>query len=108
MKTLSEIVKLLNELKIIQKKMDWAESLPDNVWKEHFFEQYEEVKHNLDVDTHRWYETSVTVIKINDGLMGIRHITNMFSEQSDPEDIYFTMEFFEMEPVTVISYQEKK
>lgn len=100
-----ELLTKLSELNITQTKSDWAENLPEDIWKEYFFGKYDEVAYGLEVDTHRWYETSIDVIKIYDRFLGIRYITNMFSESQDWEDCYVTIEFMEMKEVQITSYK---
>lgn len=105
MKKFNELLEKLNGLSLIQKSMDWAECLPEEIWNEHFKDNFEPLKSGLEPDAHRWYETSISVIKIYDKLLGIRHITKIYSESSSCEDCYVTIEFFEMEEVTVVSYK---
>ncbi len=104
MEKFNELLEKLNGLSIIQKSIDWEECLPQEVYDE-YFGSYFPLKSGLDIDTHRWYETSVSVIKIYDKILGIRHITNLFSEASSCSDIHFTIKFFEMKEVSVISYE---
>lgn len=105
---MKELIEKLNGLQITQTKGDWAKNIPDDIWNSHFRNNFQKIAYNLDVDTHRWYETSTTVIKLPDGLMGINYITNMFSESQDYEDCYHTIEFFEMEEFSTVSYRAKK
>jgi hypothetical protein len=108
MKKFDEMLVALKENTIVQKSMDWAESIPDEAWDKFFKnEKFTTVKSGLEVDTHRWYELSVTVIEIYGRYLGIRHISNLFSESSSVIDIYHHLEFFEMVPVTVVSYTVK-
>jgi hypothetical protein len=100
-----ELVKILNDLKITQTTGDWAECLPQDIWEDYFKGEFKEVMSGLDVDTHRWYETSVTVIKINSGYIGICFISNMFSESQDWEDCYHTITFEEMREIKITSYE---
>ena len=72
-----------------------------------FKDKYKTITHNLDIDTHRWYETSISVIEIDNTLIGVRYITNIFSESSDYEDCYVVLNFNEMEKVTIESYKIK-
>lgn len=104
MEKFNELLTKLKELKIIQTQGDWAENLPEEIWEQYFKGNFKEVKHNLDVDTHRWYETSISVIEIYGGLLGVRHITNMFSESQGFEDCYETIKFKEMKEVQTVSY----
>lgn len=99
-----ELLDKLNNLKIIQENGDWYENIPDDIWMEHFNKNFKEICSGLNVDTHRWYETSIAVIKIYDRFLGIQYITNMFSESSTYSDCYVTMKFFEMKEVQVTSY----
>lgn len=107
MEKFEKLLNELNELKIIQQSIDWAECLPENIWREHFENKFKQLASNLDPDTHRWYETSVSVVGIYDRILGIRHITNLFSESSSCEDCYVTIKFFEMQEVTIKSYAKK-
>lgn len=109
MEKFKQLLEQLQSLKLIQKKSEWQECLPEEIWDEHFNDRvnYKELKEGLSVDTHRWYETSVSVIEIYNGLLGIRHITNIFSESSGYEDCYVTIDFFEMEEVQEIAYKKK-
>ena len=107
MKNFNDLLEKLNNLRIIQKSIDWEECLPEEIWNEYFKGKCKELTSRLDVDTHRWYETSISVINIYDcdKLLGIRHITNLFSESSSCEDCYVTLKFFEMREITITSYE---
>lgn len=105
MEKFNELVKKLQELQIIQKSIDWEENLPEEIWESYFKGNYKELKSGLDVDSRRHYETSITVIEIYEKPLGIRHITNLYSESSTCEDCYVTMEFFEMEEIIIKSYK---
>jgi hypothetical protein len=100
----NELLKTLTELKIHQIYGDWTECIPEQIWDEHFEANYDFVIGELDIDKHRHFETSVSVIEIYDKYMGIRSITNVYSEQSTASDCYEYLEFFEMKPVTITTY----
>lgn len=108
MENFYELLEKLNGLKLIQTSIDWTECLPDEIWNEHFNDNFEHLKGGLEIDRHRWYETSTSVIKIYDKLLGVRHISNLFSEDSSCEDCCFTLLFFEMQEFTTISYRQIK
>jgi hypothetical protein len=94
----------LKSLEINQQHSDWAECLPDEIWKSHFSGNFEQLDRGLNVDKRRHYETSVDVIEIYGRILGIRYITNLYSEQSDYGDCCHIIEFFEMKPIQTISY----
>lgn len=104
---MKELIKKMNELKIVQKNGAWEECIPSNIWDKYFNNKHVVVAHGLSIDTHRWYELSVTVIKIAGKLMGIKYITNLFSEASSYEDCYHYLQFYEMELIKTISYKIK-
>lgn len=106
MKKFYELLEKLKNLEIVQKDINWCENLPNEIWNEHFENNFKELKSGLDVVKHRWYETSISVIEIYGKPLGIKHITNLFSESSSCEDCYVTIEFFEMEAVYVVSYKK--
>lgn len=102
----------LNKLSIKQIST-WENSIPQEVWETHFQDKdgkwnFETVSTNLDVDKHRWYETSITVIKINGGYIGIRLVSNLFSEVDSISDIEWSLIFMEMELVVTTTYIQKK
>ena len=105
MKTKNELVEELNGMKILQTS-EWQEHIPDEIWHDYFKEN--QIKHGLYVDKHRWYETTITVIQVHDGFIGVRSITQLYSESSSIEDCFFTLEFHEMNEVTTKSYEIKK
>ena len=98
----------LNKLKIMQDSIDWEECIPDDIWESEIKGRVSPVASGLEVDTRRWYETSITVFKTRGRLMGVKHITNMFSEMGSCEDMGFTLRFFEMEEVPSVTYKEIK
>lgn len=104
---MKELVQKLNDLKITQTEGDWAENIPEEIYNEYLDGSYQEVDYDLDVDTHRWYETSITVLEFPSGFVGVRYITNMFSESQDYEECYHTIEFMEMEEYVTTSYRRK-
>ena len=100
-----KLIERLNDLKILQDRGDWAECLPEDIWETYFQGNFKELAHNLEVDTHRWFETSTTVIEIDGVFMGINYITNMFSENQGYDDCFHHLEFKEMEEFTTVSYR---
>lgn len=103
---MKEIIKQLNDLKITQRSIDFLEDLPEDIYKKYF--EGKEVDNDLSVDKHRWYETSITVFEIPKGYIGVRSVTDLFSEQSSVYDMFWTLQFFEMEPIVTTTYKIKK
>ena len=66
------------------------------------------VKDNIDIDKHRWYETSISIFKCSDGLLGIRLPSQLYSESSEWSDLYSGIEFYEVEEVMEVVYKTKK
>jgi len=99
----------LQALKITQRKGEWEENIPDDIWNEYFENTpYVEVGWGISVDTHGWYETATTVISMYDKFLGIHYITNMFSENQGYKDCNVKMEFMEMKEVQTITYKRVK
>jgi hypothetical protein len=102
---MEKLIKELNDLKILQNSVDWAESLPTEIWEKYFKEKYKELNSGLDVHKHRWYETSISVIEIDNKILGIKHLSDSFSESQMIEDCFVHLEFFEMKVVTITTYK---
>lgn len=100
---MKEIIKELNDLKILQTSGDFLEDLPEDIYEKYFKDLVDE---NLSVDKHRWYETSISVYKISEGFIGVQSITDTFSEQSEISDMFHHLRFFEMKEVTKITYEK--
>lgn len=106
MNKFDELFKKLNESKIAQQYYDWDENIPEDIWNEYFDnESVVILKRGLDVDTLRWYETSITVIKIYDQFLGIRHVSNIFSEYMGYDDCGYDLSFYKMEEVLLPTYE---
>ena len=100
----NNLLEELNQLEIIQKSIDWEECIPEEIYLKHFKDNFKILKYNLEPDEHRHYQTSVSVINIYNRILGIRHITNVFSESSCCEDCFVTIKFFEMKEISIITY----
>lgn len=106
--TTIELIKHLNELKIVS-TTEWEENIPDDIWDKYFNGTYHVVESNLNIDKHRWYETSIEVIRMDDDtLMGIESITDQYNEMSEYEDHYYTLKFYEMEEIPSFTYKIKE
>ena len=105
MKTNEELVEYLNGLKIHQTS-DWYECIPEDIWNEYFEDKFKVVDSELDIDKHRWYELSTEVLAINGGYIGVRSVTQCYSEQSSIDDMYHRLEFFEMEQIQTVTYKK--
>ena len=106
MKSIKEIIEELNSLKIIQKSMDFTEDLDQDILDKYFTNNC--VEELLDVDKHRWYETSIQVYALPDGFLGVRCVTDTQGESVEVPDIFWTLEFFEMRQIETVSYIIKK
>lgn len=106
MKTTEQVIYELNEAKISQTSIDFEEDLTE--------EQIADlglcVAGELERDQHRWYDLSIDVYhrKEDDKYIGVLHVSNLYSESSSVDDLGFTLEFFEMYPVTVVTYATEK
>lgn len=109
MEKFNQLLEKLNSLNLKQEFGDWAECLPAEIYEEHFENnEYKVVAEDLDIDEHRWYETSITVVSVYGGLLGMRIVSKMYSESSDWSDIMWSMKFFEMVEVNRPTYIIKK
>jgi len=107
MEKFDELLKKLNKLRLLQTSC-WDDNIPANIWDEYFKKNYKGVASEVDVDKHRWYEIATAVIEIFGRFLGIRHISNMYSEEMDFEGCYCYLEFFEMEEIEIKSYKKIK
>jgi hypothetical protein len=107
MEKFNELFEQLQKLRIVQTSINWVEDLPEQIWNDHFKGNFKTLKNMLDIDQRGWYETSITVIEIYGKLLGIRHVSNLYSENKSCEDYNVTIEFFEMEEIMIKSYKRK-
>ena len=81
---------------------DFEDSLTDRE------SELEIVSEDIDVDRHRWYEISTTVYKVEDGYVGIRGISQIYSEYMSDKDCDYLCKASEYEEVQTVSYREKQ
>ena len=99
-----ELVEKLTKLEITQNG-SWYESISEEIWLGEFNDKHKVLAEGFGRDKHRWYDTCTTVIEFEDGsIMGIRHVDNIFSESMSIEDCSWEMGFYEMRPITMVSY----
>lgn len=99
-----ELIDKLTKLDLPQIS-DWEESIPEEIWFAEFDKKHTVLAEGLEVNKHRWYETSTTAIQFEDGsIMGINSVTNIYSENMMFEDCGADLSFFPMSEVKVISY----
>ena len=104
-----EMIKELNDLKIIQKSYDFEEDLPEDICAKYFENvEYKKLKSGINTNERRWCEISISVYDYKCYLLGVRHVSKMYSETSSWEDFYHTITFHEMEEIQVTSYKVKQ
>lgn len=62
------------------------------------------IERGIDVQKHRWYETSINVYKLGDWFIGIYHVSDMYSDRSSLEDFEEYVYIFEMEREEIKKY----
>ena len=93
-----EAIELINNSEEELYCMDDAESLID----------YEkELASDVDISRNRQYETSDSYFQLEDGILGINGLTNIYSEGMSPSDCNVQCYAFEGEEFTTISYKPK-
>jgi len=83
----------------------WEDDLPDDLYEEYFSDGFTILEDNLDYDRHRWYALSTSVIQVQGGLLGIRGVCDVFSEEMSWSDCGNSYVFFKMKEKTVVSYE---
>ena len=82
---------------------EFEDSLTDKQFKE-----LKIIPESIDADRHRWYEVSTTIYKVEDGYVGVRGVTHLYSEGVTYKDCAYLCEASEYEEVQTISYREKQ
>lgn len=62
------------------------------------------VKRDINIDRHRWYEVSTSIYKCEDGFVGIRGVSKLYSEMMTFSDCDIHCEINEYKETTTISY----
>lgn len=97
-----ELLKKLQDLNLDQRD-ELFEDLPRDI-REGMFQDKKPVEKGLDIDKHRWYETSIGVYEFDGRYLGVRSVTNIWGN-SDVEDIGHQYYFFEMKQVMEPTYK---
>lgn len=65
------------------------------------------IAENLEIEKHRWYEISTSVYKLEDGFVGIRGVSTIYSEYMDAEDCGFRCTASEYIEIPSFTYKKK-
>lgn len=65
------------------------------------------VAENLEPDRHRWFELSTTVYKLENGFVGVRGVSTIYSEDMEPEDCCVKCTACEFKEIKTVSYKRK-
>ena len=60
-----------------------------------------------DLDKHRWYSIATNYYKCDDGYVGVTGPYQLFSECMIWDDLDYTCEANEAEPITIVKYRLK-
>lgn len=63
---------------------------------------------DIDINRHRWYETSTSYFQLEDGILGINGVSNIYSEHMMAPDCNVQPQAFEGKEFTTISYRSKR
>lgn len=66
-----------------------------------------EVKCDLEIEKHRWYEISTTVFEIDGRYLGVTGVSTVYNEVADFKDMNVDFEFTEYEEVKAVTYKPK-
>lgn len=98
-----DFIRKANELNIMQDMFDISEmEFPPVILD--VIGDFLILKSEILIDKRRWYETSVTVLETPVGIVGIRHISGMYSEQTCVEDICFDLSFHAVSEINDLTY----
>ena len=67
-----------------------------------------ELAEGLDVDRQRWFEINTSYFRLDDGILGICGVSELYSEMMCVSDCDVHARAFEGMEVTVVSYKRKK
>ena len=103
-----ELIKRLNEAKIVQDCLSWEACIPERFWwgclkERKLLDSYVD-------ERYEWYEMSIIVFEIDEYIIGVKTITSLINPHISGlslSDIKHTLEFFEMREVRKITYKIK-
>ena len=101
---MEELLAMLNGLEIVQKSFEFEKDLPEEIVDKYFKNR---IASDLLPDRHRWYKTSISVFKTDEGFLGVRALTSLYSEFSDVEDCCHVLKFYDMTGESIITYTPK-
>ena len=65
------------------------------------------VAERLEIEKHRWYSVSTFVYKLEDGFVGIRGVSDIYSDDIDAEDCGVRCTAYEYEEFPYVLYKKK-
>ena len=80
------------------KTINEAKDGPYSIYEAEFLIDYKEIlAENVDLKHYKWYETSITYYKLEDGILGITGLSHLFNERISPLDCNICCHAFEGE-----------
>ena len=67
----------------------------------------QKVAENLEIEERRWYEISTSVYKLEDGFVGIRGVSKIYSKNMNSEDCCIKCTASEYIEIPFITYKRK-
>lgn len=101
---MEEIIKKLNDLKILQKSIDWREDIGEEELNNILGTKLDIIASGLNIDKHRWYEIATDVISVNGDYIGVDYVADLFSDGMSVDDVFHTLKFFPMKQVKSVTY----
>lgn len=89
--------KRLNDLKLIQKSIDWMEDLPEDIWQDFFKDKYKVLELDKNIDRHRWYNLADMVFELEGDKYEVQYVCDIHSEGMTAEDCYHLLVFSKLE-----------
>ncbi len=75
---------------------------------ENIIDYEKQLASDIDISRHRWYETSTSYFQLENGILGINGVSNIYSEHMMAPDFNVQPQAFEGEEFTTISYRSKR
>lgn len=95
-------MKLVEAIKLINDPEEDLYCIGD---AEDLIDYEKELASDIDIDRHRWYETSTSYYQLEDGILGISGLSNIYSESTSASDCCVRCHAFKGEEYTAICYR---
>ena len=103
---ISNIIRHLNTLKIVQESINWFEDFPEQLWEDYLCSCYRKttISGESNYNGYKMVDTSIDVFDLPVGALGVEYVSRNLNGFYDLSDIKHVLKFYELIKISTETY----